>query len=252
MANKLTPKQLYEIAKDKYFKVYDFDKDTKAADKKWIRVGLIPDPNKQIRWNFFDGTRLLCEDSFEIAEDFKDGISIVVKDRKYNALRDDGTMVFNEWYNYVYRINGGYMVEKSEDQYSLDRDTAFADANGNIVSEWFSMVIPMLHDNADNLFCVSRKTGKAVYEREQAIYDFSKNEIISDWYDNLGIFTGKVKYARINKGESYNLIGKDGKPIFSIWSKRPLTVDDNGMTQIFSDDGTGYNANIVTGELTKI
>lgn len=249
MANKLTPEQLYELAKDKYYKVYDFDKSTKAADKKWIRVGVLPDVNKEINWNFFDGERLISEINFNTAEDFENGISIVVKDSKYNALKDNGGFVFSEWYDYVYRIEGGYIVEVKKDEFGLNREEAFADTEGNIVSEWFSQIIPMLHNN---LYNVSRKTGQGVLERVQAVYDFTKREIISDWYDDLCIYTGKVKFARIRQGKLYNLISEDGKPIFKIWSKKPFNVEENGKTQVFAEDGKCYNADVKTGKLEMV
>lgn len=246
---KLTPTQLYELAKEKYYKVYDFDKDVKATDKKWIRVGTLPDVKKEITWNFFDGERLISETDFDKAENFEDGISVVVKDRKYNALRDNGAFVFPEWYDYVYRIDGGYIVEEKEDEYGLNRKEAFADKDGNIVSEWFSQTIPMLHKN---LYNVSKKTGPGVLERVQAVYDFTRREIISDWYDDLCIFMGKVKFARIRKGSAYNLIGENGKLIFDVWSKKPFTVSENGTTQVFSEDGKCYNADVKTGKMELV
>ena len=248
---KLTPKELYELAKEMYYKVYDFDKDTKETDKKWIRVGLVPDPRKEITWNFFNGERLISETNFDKAEDFCSGISIVVKDKKYNVLRDDGTLVFDKWWNYVSATpeRDGYVVEEFNDNYGLDRKEAFANANGEIVSEWFSQIMPMLHDS---LYCVSKKTGKGVLERVQAVYDLSKNKIVTEWYDDLCIFIGKVKFARIRKGEMYNLIGVDCKPVFEIWSKKPFVVESNGMTQIFSADGKCYNGDIRTGKLELV
>ena len=56
-----TTENLFDIARERFYKVYDFDPKTKSSDRAWIRVGLIPDPNKEIRWNFFNGEELLCD-----------------------------------------------------------------------------------------------------------------------------------------------------------------------------------------------
>ena len=245
-----TSSELYELAKEKFYKVYDFDESTKPSDRNWIRVGIIEDVHKPIKWNFFDGAKLISETNFDKADVFTDGRTEVVLDGKYNILKSDGSMVFNDWYDCVFDIpSGGYIVEEKLDKYGLDRRSAFSDYDGSVFSEWYSNIVPMLHKQ---MYCVSKKNGNGVLDRLQAVYDFSKREIVSDWYDDVCIFVGKVKYARIRKGQLYNLIGEDCKPVFEIWSKKPFTVSENGTTQVFSDDGKCYNADVKTGKLELV
>lgn len=248
---KLTPQELYELAKEKYFKVYDFDSHTKAADKEWIRVGLIPDPNQEIQWNFFNGERLLTEEPFDKAEDFENGVSVVIRGHKYNVLKMDGTLLFPEWYDYVCRTgpNTGYIVERKLDEYGLNRESAFADNSGTLLSEFFSNILPMLHNE---LYCVQKKTGKGVLERICAVYDFATRQLISEWYDDVSLYMGKVKWARVKQNGKYNLLGADGKPIFGLWSSKPITVDEKGKCQLFDSAGGGYNGDISTGQVTEI
>lgn len=248
---KITPEKLYETAAEKFYKVSDFGKDTKNTDKRWIRVGMFPKGfTVEIQWNFFDGEKLISEEPFDKAEPFHDGISVVIRNRKYNVLRDDGTLVFKDWYHYVAaHPEGGYTVEVAEDKYGLQRKEAFADADGNIVSEWFSQVIPMLHGS---LYNVSRSTGPGVLDRIQAVYDAEKREVVSDWYDDLCIFMGKTKYARIRKGALYNLLGEDMNPIFGMWSKKPVVVDESGRCQLFDQAGGAFNGDIRTRQVTPV
>lgn len=245
--------KLFEVASEKYFKVYDFDPKTKKSDRKWIRVGLIPDPNKEIRWNFFDGERLLCDEPFDKAEVFTDGRAVVVRNHEYNVLKDDGTFVFPRWYHYVYRCEDGenYKVEIKKDEYGLSRIEAFADRDGVIVSEWYDQITPMLFGNK---YCVAK--GDRIQNRKYAVFDVDTYEIISDWYDSIMMFQWKDMLgrplARVRKGNLHNLITPSAELVFGIWSKKPIEVEKDGSCQIFAEDGTSYNANAKTGETEKI
>ena len=249
----ITPDRLFEIASEKFYKVYDFDKDTKKSDKKWIRVGLIPNPNKEIQWNFFNGERLLCDEPFDKAEVFENGTSVVIRNREYNVLRDDGTFVFDNWYHYVYKCDDGnhYQVEQKKDEYGLIRIEAFADKDGKIVSDWYDMITPMLYGN---MYCVGK--GSKIPERKYAMYNLDTNKIESEWYDSMMMFQWKdifgKPFARIRKGNLHNLISTDNGVVFTVWSKKPIEVEKDGSCQIYAEDGTAYNANVKTGEISKI
>lgn len=247
---KMTPAELYELAKKKYYKVYDFDKGTKVADKRWIRVGLIPDPNKKITWNFFDGERLVSPTNFDKAEPFCDGTSVVVNGGKYNVLKDDGALVFSDWYDYVAKCDDckHYIIEANKDKYGLVKTEAFSDLDGKVVSEWYDQMLPMLHRN---LWCVSK--GKSIAERKNAVFDLDKCETVTDWYDSVMMFQWKdmfgKPFARVKKDGLNNLMDGDLDVLFSVWSKRPIEVGKDGSCQIFSSDGTVYNANVNTRKL---
>lgn len=254
MANKksnMTPDELLELACEKFYKVYDFDKNTKASDKKWIRVGVFPGGfTAEIRWNFFDGERLISDEPFDKAEPFHDGTSVVTRNKKYNVLRDNGTLVFKEWYHHISDTpNGKYIVEVVEDEYGLKRKEAFADADGNIISDWYQNILPMLHGH---LYNVSKSTGPGVLDRIQAVFDSDRMEIVSEWYDDVCLFMGKTKYCRIRKGNLYNVIGEDCKPMFGLWSSKPIVVDEKGNCQLFDQAGGAFNASLVTRQVTEI
>lgn len=253
MKNEITPEKLFEIAAEKFYKVYDFEPKTKKTDKKWIRVGLIPDPNKEIRWNFFDGERLLCDEPFDKAEVFVDGTAVVIRNNEYNVLKDDGTFVFPRWYHYVYKCvdNEHYQVELKKDDYGLVRIEAFADKDGKIVSEWYDQITPMLYGNN---YCVAK--GEKIQERKYAMFDLDTYEIVSEWYDSMMMFQWKdmfgIPLARVRKGNLHNLIKPNAKLVFDVWSKKPIEVEKDGSCQVFAEDGTAYNANAKTGEIVKI
>lgn len=250
---KCSESSLFETACEKYYKVFDFDPKTKKSDRVWIRVGLIPDPNKEIQWNFFNGERLLCDEPFDKAEVFKDGTSIVIRNHEYNVLRDNGTLVFSKWYHYVSRCEDGkhYIVEEKLDDYGLVRKEAFADSDGEIISEWYDQIFPQ---SGTNLYCISK--GDKIPERKHAVYSLDKLSIVSDWYDQMMLFMWKDRLgkslARVKKGNFYNLIDTDCKEVFEIWSKKPIEVADDGSCQLFSEDGISYNANAITGKISKI
>lgn len=249
----MEPERLFELASEKYFKVYDFDPKTKKSDKVWIRVGLIPDPNKEIRWNFFNGERLLCDEPFDKAEVFTDGTAVVIRNGEYNVLRDNGSFVLEDWYHYVAKCEDGkhYRIEIKKDNYGLVTSEAFADQNGKIISEWYDQITPMMYGNK---YCVAK--GDKIPERKYAMFSLDNCRVESDWYDSMMMFMWKdtfgKPFARVRKGQLYNLIIPDGGVVFTEWSKKPIEVEKDGSCQIFAEDGTAYNANVLTGELTKI
>lgn len=253
MENTITPERLFELASEQYYKVYDFGPKTKKSDKRWIRVGIVPDPNKEIQWNYFNGIRLLCEENFDKAENFTDGTAVVIRNHEYNVLRDDGTFVFDRWYNYAARCEDGkhYCIEINTDKYGVSRIEAFADKDGKIVSDWYDQITPMMHGN---LYCVAK--GRKIPERKYAMFSLETYKVESDWYDSMMMFQwndmlGKP-LARVKKGNLYNLIGTDASIVFGIWSKKPIEVRKDGSCQIYAEDGTVYNANVKTGETNKI
>lgn len=247
-----TTENLFDIARERFYKVYDFDPKTKSSDRAWIRVGLIPDPNKEIRWNFFNGEELLCDEPFDKAEVFENGTTVVIRNGKYNVLRDDGTFVLGTWYDYVAKCSDGkhLIVEQKTDEYGIIRIEAIADFNGKFVTEWFDQIMPMLYEN---YWCVSK--GQNIQHRKSAILNLDTCEIVSEWYDSLMMFQWKdyigKPLARIKKDNTYNLIDTDGRQVFSIWSVKPIEVNKDGSCQITSEDRTVYNANAVTGEILE-
>lgn len=251
--NEMTPERLFEIASEKFYKVFDFDKDTKKSDKTWIRVGLIPNPNKEIQWNFFNGERLLCSEPFDKAEVFENGTAVVIRNNEYNVLRDDGTLVFDKWYHYVSKCDDGkhYRVEQKKDEYGLIRIEAFANLDGTIMSDWYDQITPMLYGN---MFCVAK--GQYIPGRKYAMYNLDNYRIESEWYDSMMMFQWKDilerPLARVIKNGMHNLITPDKGLVFDIWSRKPIEVEKDGSCQIYTEDGTAYNANANTGETTKI
>lgn len=250
-SNQVGSGDLYRIAKEKFYKVYDFDPGTKKSDMKWIRVGKIDNVNRPIKWNFFDGKRLLSDRDFDKADVFCKGRAVVTLDKKSNVLKDDGTTVFEKWYDSVLELTSGYgyIVEEKQDECGLNRVSAFADYDGNIVSEWFRSILPMLHGN---LYTVARSTGKGVLDKVEAVYDFSKRETISDWYDSISMYIGTPKCSHVKHDGKYNLLDTSGNPVFPVWSVRPVSPDKNGKCQLFELDGKAYNADASTGELEEI
>ena len=246
---KFTPSELYELAREKFYKVYDFPADTKKEDKTWIRVGVLPDVTKEIRWNYFNGERLLCDDPFDMAENFCGGTAVVIRNHEYNVLREDGTLVFDKWYHYVSKIDDGkhYQVEVKKDEYGIMRKEAFADADGNIISEWYDQTMTMMNGN---LFCVTK--GEKISERKSAVYDVSKNQVISEWYDTVCLFMGEPKWCRVTNNKLNNLLKPDGTLYFDKWSKKAIEVNKDGSCQLLTEDGAAWNASVVTGEMTRI
>ena len=242
----MTPEELYALAKEMYFRVFDFEKGTKKADKQYIRVGIINNPNEVIRWNFFDGKKLLSDTNFDKADVFVNGWAVVTLNRKQNILRIDGTYLFNEWHDQIKRLDDmpDYLiVEDYLDEFGCQsRQAIFKGSEQD--SEWYERIFPVAGVSGHCI--VTRQTGDKLTDRKDALYDIKYRKFLSEWYDSILPWFDIVKdisVSRVRNDHKHNLMRPDGTLVFDLWSTKQINCDSHGNCQLFDSEGV-HNLNV--------
>lgn len=149
-------------------------------------------------WNLIDKQgNLVSKDWFKSVSYFCNGFATVTKPHYYlsNFLKEDGTLLLDKWYNFLYNFKDGYAVVCDH------KKRNFVDCEGNFISDvWY--------DDAKSFSC-----GYARVEKDER-WNFidEKGTLLScDWYQYVDDFCNG--FARVQVGAQWNYINREGRKI---------------------------------------
>jgi len=173
---------------------------------KWDIHGFRRVKLKEKGFNFFncETRELISKQWFDKVYAFKaNGLAQVVKNGKYNLLRRNGTLVSNDWYDYMGERKGNIFVKKNG-KYNIINDN-----NELLFDEWFASIT------------IITKTLIALYDVNTwsdshcKLFDKATNQIVGE-YDYVSPWKMNGAYY-VKKGNRYNIIDGKGKLLSKVW-----------------------------------
>ena len=191
---------LEEIPADKFLTNTEWWKNENVLDLLYFSDGFARVKRKDRKYNYIDKQgKLLSEQWFDWAEDFKEGFAVVKnEDYVYNFIDKQGKFLSKQWFEKAFEFNEGFAVV--EKPIGLRN---FIDANGKILlDKWFNDV-NSFHD------------GLAKVQRSDKKYNFinKKGKFLSkEWFNYLDDFHDGFARVQRTNGECCK-IDKTGKLI---------------------------------------
>lgn len=184
------------------------------------------------RWYLtdMDENRLDGEEYDEMNEADRLGIFRVVRDGKVNAIRGDGKMVSDTWFDGLGCFDNGYAVVRKGERRAL------IDVDGNILfGKWYDRIGLGFGDSV--LFSV----------REGCVWNFIG--VDGNYIGNYGFETFYVQhgYAIVSASGKENVVMRDGSLLFSEW-KDAVFFADNDDILVVSDGGLEYAYRLCDGK----
>ena len=145
-----------------------------------------------------DNGKLRIDYIYDYAEEFSEGLALVMKNRKAYFINEGGFAVFNSKtsiYKYIEGFKDGRALVRIGNKYG------YIDTNGYVI-------IPAIYDDASSF-----KEGKAAVCKDNK-YGFinTNGKVVIDFlYDGANSFSNGI--ARISKNNKYGFIDSDGKKL---------------------------------------
>lgn len=191
---------LEEIPSDKFLTNTEWWKNEIVLDLLYYSDGFARVKNCERQYNFIDKQgKILSEQWFEWAEDFKEDFAVVKnEDYVYNFIDKQGKFLSEQWFEKAFDFNEGFaVVEKTIGLRN------FIGKDGKILSdEWFNNA----HSFHDGLAKVQRRDGLWNFINKKGNY------ISDEWFNYLDDFHDGLAIVQRTNGEAAK-IDKSGKLI---------------------------------------